>query len=204
MAISKWRERSTWRVRLHTTRSCCSGVIRTPVTQHTKTSVHIQAFWPLCPPGDSAAIYPRCVLVVSGHAVGLTLPLVARALPSSGLLALQILFILLQICTRWEEKSHCRETKHQGVAGDRAAVWFKKGRQQDILKSFFEQSKAYLSPWSVVWLRISSHPKSQLCSLEFLSTFVWKDCEPLRSWPEFQAGNETSFPWFHYRNVSHL
>lgn len=83
----------------------------------------------------------------SGVAVGLMLPLVARALPSSGLLALQILFILLQICTRWEERSHYRETKHcQGVAGDRAAAWFKKGRQQDILKSFFEQSKAYLSP----------------------------------------------------------
>lgn len=83
----------------------------------------------------------------SGLAVGLMLPLVARALPSSGLLALQILFILLQICTRWEEKSHYRETKHrQGVAGDRAAAWFKKGRQQDILKSFFEQSKAFLSP----------------------------------------------------------
>lgn len=78
---------------------------------------------------------------------GLAVGLIARALPSSGLLALQILFILLQICTRWEEKSHYREIKHrQGVAGDRAAAWFKKGRQQDILKSFFEQSKAYLSP----------------------------------------------------------
>lgn len=91
-----------------------------------------------------------------------------------------------------------------GTTGDGSAASFRMGRQQGVLKSFCEQSKNLSIAMKCSLLRISNHQKSQLGFLEFLATFVWKGCEPLQSWPEFQAGNETNFPWFHYRNVSHL
>lgn len=48
-----------------------------------------------------------------------------------------------------EVAHHRGETKH-GTTGGGSTAWFRVGRQKGVLKSFLEQSKTYLVPWSVV------------------------------------------------------
>lgn len=188
----------------------------TPMTQHTKSTVHTQVFCPLCleswkksPPAGSELLYNSGV---SWWPQRLSRPWCCHwqnvlCLPQGYTVYSFLLFPCKSVP---DGKRSCTPQRRDqtpsgyGTTGVGSTAWFRMGRQQGVLKSFCEQSKNLSIAMKCSLLRISNHRKSQLGLLEFLATFVWKGCEPLQSWPEFQAGNETNFPWFHYRNVSHL
>ena len=136
------------------TRPCYSGVIMTPVTQHTNTTVHTRVFCPLClesqkksSPSGSELPYTSGV---SWWPQGLSQARCCYWQPSPGLLVLQFPLIPLKIIPDGK-RSHTPQRRDQtpsgyGTTGDRSAAWLRTGRQQGVLKSLFKQSKTYPLP----------------------------------------------------------
>lgn len=139
-------------------RPCYNGVIMTPVTQQTKTTVHTQVFGALFlesqkknSPAGSELLY---ISGVSWWPQGLSLAWCCHGQHMLYLAQGYSLYSFLLFPCKFGpdgKRSRTPQMRDQtpsgyGTTGDGSVAWFRMGRQQGILKSFFEQSKTYSLP----------------------------------------------------------